>query len=70
LRIAQTVDAAIGRNPEADQLTLDASVPVGAEISVTVRDLHVLVHGSAEPTCPAVERPLGSALRLFGSAER
>jgi len=33
---------------EADQLALDASVPVGAEISVTVRDLHALMHGSAE----------------------
>jgi hypothetical protein len=38
-----------------NQLALDASVPGGAEISVTVRDLHVLVHGIAESTCPAVE---------------
>jgi len=47
---------------EADQLALDASVPVGADTSGTVRDLHADVHGSAE----AVQR-LNDRARERGS---
>jgi hypothetical protein len=34
---------------ESDQLALDASIPVGAENSVTSCDVHVLVQKAAEP---------------------